>query len=105
MPFSISRLTLGRGSHRENVVAPGGIPIFEVERGGDVTYHGPGQLVGYPILDLRDWQRDVGAYVRAIEQTIIKALATMRVTTIITSMASRIRTTSTATTIASVPSA
>ena len=40
-----------------------------------MTYHGPGQLVGYPILDLRDWKRDVGAYVRAVEQAIIDTLA------------------------------
>src|ERR1044071_3229529 len=43
-------VTLGRGSHRENLVAIGDLPVFEIERGGDVTYHGPGQLVGYPIL-------------------------------------------------------
>src|SRR6185369_2734141 len=57
-------LTLGRGSHRENVVAPGGIPTFEVERGGDVTYHGPGQLVGYPIFLLRQHERDLHVYLR-----------------------------------------
>ena len=40
-----------------------------------MTYHGPGQIVGYPIMDLRDWKRDVGAYVRAIEQMLIDTLA------------------------------
>ena len=47
----------------------------ETDRGGDITYHGPGQIVGYPIFDLRDWKRDVVAYVRAMEQAIIDALA------------------------------
>src|SRR5689334_77995 len=61
-------LTLGRGAHRENLVAPGGIPIFEVERGGDVTYHGPGQLVGYPIFLLPEGERDLHVYLRNLEE-------------------------------------
>ena len=74
-------ITLGRNGHMENLLAGGdvlsraGIGFYPTDRGGDVTYHGPGQLVGYPILDLRDWKRDVGAYVRAIEQCIIDTLA------------------------------
>jgi lipoyl(octanoyl) transferase len=74
-------ITLGRNGHMENLLAGGdileraGISFFPTDRGGDVTYHGPGQLVGYPILDLREWKRDVGAYVRGIEQTIIDTLA------------------------------
>jgi len=74
-------ITMGRNGHAENLLASGevmersGIEYFPANRGGDVTYHGPGQLVGYPILDLRDWKRDVGAYVRALEQTIIDTLA------------------------------
>jgi lipoate-protein ligase B len=67
-------ITLGRGTHVENVVAPGGIPTFEVERGGDVTYHGPGQLVGYPILLLRPGERDLHVYLRNLEETLIRAL-------------------------------
>jgi len=73
-------LTLGRnGRHEHLLAAPevlerGGIAFHEINRGGDITYHGPGQIVGYPILDLREWKRDVTAYVRALEQTLIDAL-------------------------------
>ena len=52
-----------------------GVAFHHTDRGGDITYHGPGQIVGYPILDLREWKRDVAAYVRAIEQVIIDALS------------------------------
>jgi len=74
-------LTLGRNGHLENVLAPPdrlrelGIDYFEIDRGGDITYHGPGQIVGYPIIDLKEWKRDVAAYVRAIEASIIGTLA------------------------------
>ncbi len=74
-------ITMGRNGHMENLLANddvlsrAGIAFYPTDRGGDVTYHGPGQLVGYPILDLRDWKRDVGAYVRAVEETIITTLA------------------------------
>jgi len=74
-------ITLGRNGHLENlladreILARAGIGFYPTDRGGDVTYHGPGQLVGYPILDLRDWKRDVGAYVRAVEETIIATLS------------------------------
>lgn len=74
-------ITLGRNGHMENLLASeqvlsrAGIAFYPTDRGGDVTYHGPGQLVGYPIIDLREWQRDVGAYVRAVEQAIIDTLA------------------------------
>jgi lipoyl(octanoyl) transferase len=74
-------ITIGRNGHQENLLAPeetlrrAGIELYESDRGGDVTYHGPGQIVAYPIMDLREWKRDVGAFVRAIEQVLIDTLA------------------------------
>ena len=74
-------ITMGRNGHEENLLASpevlerAGIAYHDTDRGGDITYHGPGQLVGYPILDLREWKRDVGAYMRAVEQVIIDTLA------------------------------
>jgi len=78
-------LTLGRNSHRENVLASDellerkGVELHEINRGGDVTYHGPGQLVGYPIFDLRgDWPGKRGPhlgpvdYMRMLEEVIIR---------------------------------
>jgi lipoyl(octanoyl) transferase len=74
-------VTIGRNAHVQHVLASAeilsrtGIGLFETDRGGDVTYHGPGQIVGYPILDLREWRRDVRAYFRGVEQSLIDALA------------------------------
>jgi lipoate-protein ligase B len=74
-------VTMGRNGHDENVLASpellerAGIQFHRTDRGGDVTYHGPGQIVGYPIVDLREWKRDVVAYIRAIEQVLIDTLA------------------------------
>src|SRR5271163_2648119 len=79
-------ITLGRNGHQENLLASGeileraGIDFYPTDRGGDITYHGPGQIVGYPIVDLREWKRDVVAYVRAIEQVIVDALAEFSIT-------------------------
>lgn len=79
-------LTMGRNGHSENVLASpeilerAGIEFHHTDRGGDVTYHGPGQIVVYPIFDLREWKRDVGAYVRTLEQVVIDTLAELGIT-------------------------
>jgi lipoyl(octanoyl) transferase len=78
-------VTLGRNAKQHNVLASDqilartGIELYESDRGGDVTYHGPGQLVGYPILDLKAWKRDVHAYFNSVEQALIDALAQFRI--------------------------
>src|SRR5579883_3136499 len=66
--------TLGRGADERFVLDPGNVPIHRVSRGGQVTYHGPGQLVGYPILKLEGAARDVHLYLRSLEETIIQSL-------------------------------
>jgi lipoyl(octanoyl) transferase len=72
-------VTLGRGSRADHLLSPDGVEVFEVERGGDVTFHGPGQLVGYPILDLTGHKRDLHWYLRTLEQALIDALARLGV--------------------------
>jgi len=78
-------VTLGRGATEGNLVAApellaaAGIATAEVERGGDVTYHGPGQLVGYPILDLGQWRKDLHWYLRQVEEALIHALSSLGV--------------------------
>jgi lipoyl(octanoyl) transferase len=74
-------LSMGRNAREQNILATPdmlaqeGIECWETDRGGDVTYHGPGQIVCYPILDLTEWKRDVLAYVRALERVMIGAVA------------------------------
>jgi lipoate-protein ligase B len=70
-------VTLGRNSHAAHLVRRDGVDVFDVERGGDVTYHGPGQLVGYPIMDLTGHKQDLHWYLRTLEQALIDALAAL----------------------------
>jgi lipoyl(octanoyl) transferase len=74
-------ITLGRSGKISNLRVPEemlrrmGVSFFETNRGGDITYHGPGQLVGYPILNLAEIRRDVAWYVRSLEEAMIRATA------------------------------
>ena len=76
-------ITLGRSSKSAHMLATPeylrarGVELFEVERGGDVTFHGPGQLVGYPIIDLKQHRRDLHWYLRQVEQFLIDGLAAL----------------------------
>lgn len=73
-------VTLGRGTKAGNLVGSAallqerGVELYEVERGGDVTYHGPGQLVGYPVFDLKGHRQDLHWYLRQVEEALIQAL-------------------------------
>ena len=77
--------TIGRSGSRDNILVSEdalqeqGIKVFDVERGGDITYHGPGQLVVYPILDLREFGKDIHRFVWSLEQAIIRALEKMEI--------------------------
>ena len=67
--------TIGRGGKDSNVIAAGDVPVYRTSRGGDVTYHGPGQLVVYPLIDLRSkLRKDVHRYLRNLEMTAIRTL-------------------------------
>ena len=70
--------TLGKTAHKENLMGSekylkeNNISVYDIDRGGDITYHGPGQIVGYPIIDLNNWYKDTHKYLRALEDVIIK---------------------------------
>jgi len=73
--------TLGKSGHMENLLVNDkrleelGVSFFRTNRGGDITYHGPGQIVGYPILDLEHFVTDLGKYMRNLEEVIIRTLS------------------------------
>jgi len=79
-------ITLGRNGKRENLLASDrvlrqkGVELYATDRGGDITYHGPGQIVVYPILNLAAIRRDVGWYVRMLEEVMIRASADFGIT-------------------------
>lgn len=69
--------TLGKTAEKKNLISSGQyleenkISVYEIDRGGDITYHGPGQIVGYPIINLAGWKKDTHKYLRALEEVII----------------------------------
>jgi lipoate-protein ligase B len=73
--------TLGKTADRTNLIGSeeylkkNGISVFDIDRGGDITYHGPGQIVGYPIINLNNWKPDTHLYLRNLEEVMIKVLA------------------------------
>ncbi|MCX6173405.1 MAG: lipoyl(octanoyl) transferase LipB [Ignavibacteriales bacterium] len=73
--------TLGKVAEKENLISTSEqlqeleISVYEIDRGGDITYHGPGQIVGYPIINLSDWKEDTHEYLRALEEVIIQTCA------------------------------
>ncbi len=73
--------TLGKGGDENHLLASDdelsreGIEVFRIDRGGDITYHGPGQVVGYPIIDLNSYSPDIHKYLRSLEEVLIQTLA------------------------------
>ena len=77
-PHVYTQGRLSRDEHllaSEGELAAAGVPVYETDRGGQITYHGPGQLVGYPVINLREWGGGPLKYVRTLEQIIVEALA------------------------------
>ena len=74
--------TLGKNANKNHILqnSPRDVKTYQIERGGDVTFHGPGQLVGYPIMDLHNYNKSISCYMRSLEQLIIDTLAEFRVT-------------------------
>ncbi len=72
-------ITLGRSGKKENILNSNKIEVLEVNRGGDVTCHFPGQIVGYPILDLAERDKDIHKYLRDIEEALINFLAAYKI--------------------------
>ena len=74
--------TLGKNADENHILqnCPDNIKTYHIERGGEVTYHGPGQLVGYPILDLRNYKKSISWYMRSLEQVIIDTLFDYNIT-------------------------
>jgi lipoyl(octanoyl) transferase len=74
-------ITVGRQGHPEHILweesqlSVNGVTVFDTDRGGDVTFHGPGQLVAYPVFDLAPWRHDLGLYVRNLEEAVIRTLS------------------------------
>ena len=68
--------TFGKNADENHLLQhyPENVPIFHIERGGDITFHGPGQLVGYPILDLNNYKKSISWYMRSLEEVIIDTL-------------------------------
>jgi lipoate-protein ligase B len=71
-------ITVGRGASRSDVSGVD-VPVFEIERGGEATYHGPGQVVAYPIVKLSERRRDLHQYMRDLEEVVIRVLAEFQV--------------------------
>jgi lipoate-protein ligase B len=73
--------TLGKTADKKNLVSTPNflssnkISVYEIDRGGDITYHGPGQIVGYPIIDLNEWEKDTHKFLRALEEVLINTCA------------------------------
>jgi lipoyl(octanoyl) transferase len=80
-------ITLGRNAKTDSLIAPAellkerGVEVIETDRGGDVTYHGPGQIVGYPVLGLETGRRDIRRYVHDIEEVLVRTLASFSIAT------------------------
>lgn len=73
--------TLGKVAEKENLISSEdqlkelGVSVYEIDRGGDITYHGPGQIVGYPIIKLSDWKEDTHEYLRSLEEVMMEVCA------------------------------